>query len=107
MIGLRVQKSNPNAISNTVYNKVLYGNHPYGRDNTEATLKAISRDDVVSYYESTFKPNNGVMIVVGDYDRKTMKSKLEAAFSGWNPGEVAAKSLPTYCSTKFDGYLHR
>ena len=94
MIGLRVQKSNPNAISNTVYNKVLYGNHPYGRDNTEATLKAISRDDVVSYYASTFKPNNGVMIVVGDYDRKTMKSKLEAAFSGWNPGEVAAKSLP-------------
>jgi zinc protease len=95
MIGLRVQKSNPNAISNTVYNKVLYGNHPYGRDNTEATLKAISRDDVVSYYASTFKPNNGVMIVVGDYDRATMKSKLEAAFSGWKPGDVTTRSLPS------------
>ncbi len=95
LIGLRVQKSNPNAISNTVYNKVLYGNHPYGRDNTEATLKAISRDDVVSYYASTFKPNNGVMIVVGDYDRATMKSKLEAAFSGWKPGDVTTRSLPS------------
>ena len=94
LIGLRVQKSNPNAIANTVYNKVLYGNHPYGRDNTEATLKAITRDDVVSYYASTFKPNNGVLIVVGDYDRATMKSKLEAAFSDWKAGDVAARQLP-------------
>lgn len=94
IVGLRVQKSNPNAISNTVYNKVLYGNHPYGLDSTEATLKTITRGDVVGYYESTFKPNNGVLIVVGDYDRGTMKSKLEAAFSGWKPGEVSAKQLP-------------
>ena len=54
----------PNAISNTVYNKVLYGTHPYGRAaNTEATLKAITRDDPVQYYESTFRPNNGALVV--------------------------------------------
>ncbi|MFN0141103.1 MAG: M16 family metallopeptidase [Pyrinomonadaceae bacterium] len=94
MIGLRQQKSNPNAISNMVYNKVLYGNHPYGRNSTEATLTAITREDVLNYYASTFKPNNGVLIVVGDYDRATMKSKLETAFSSWTAGEVAAKSLP-------------
>lgn len=94
MIGLRQQKSNPNAISNTVYNKVLYGDHPYGRDSTEATLRAITRDDVVNYYASTFKPNNGVLIVVGDFDRASVKSKLEAAFSDWKAGEVASTQLP-------------
>lgn len=86
IIGLRQQKSNPNAIANTVYNKVLYGTHPYGRDNTEATLKALTRDDVVAYYESTFHPQNGVLVVVGNYDRNSMKSKLESAFSGWTGG---------------------
>lgn len=94
IIGLRQQKANPNAIGNTVYNRVLYGDHPYGRDNTEATLKAISRDDVVRYYESTFRPNNGVLIVVGNYDKAAMRSKLESAFSAWKPGEVSARTLP-------------
>ncbi len=92
--GLRFQKSNPNIIANTAYNKVLYGNHPYGRDNTEASLKAIGRDDLVRYYESTFRPNNGVLIVVGNYDKAAMKSKLESAFAAWKPGEVAMKTLP-------------
>ncbi|MEK7854448.1 MAG: insulinase family protein, partial [Acidobacteriota bacterium] len=47
LIGLRQQRSNPNAISNVVYDKVLYGDHPYGRSNNEASIKAITRDDLV------------------------------------------------------------
>ena len=94
LVGLRQQKANPNAIANVAFNKVLYGNHPYGRDNTEATLKAISRDDLVKYYENTFRPNNGVLIVVGNYDKKALKTKLESAFAGWKAGDVAMKPLP-------------
>jgi zinc protease len=94
VIGLRQQKANPNAISNVVYNKVLYGSHPYGRDNTEATLKAITRDDLVRYYDSTFRPNNGVLVVVGNYDKAEMKTKLESAFANWKPGDVSARALP-------------
>ncbi|MCC7306324.1 MAG: insulinase family protein [Acidobacteria bacterium] len=94
LVGLRQQRSNPNAISNNVYAKVLYGDQPYGRDNTEASLKAISRDDLVKYYESTFRPNNGVLIVVGDFNKATLKSKLEKAFANWKPGDVSARSIP-------------
>src|SRR5215204_3585697 len=43
LTGLRQQKANPNAVSNVVYNKVLYGDHPYGRDTSEASIKAITR----------------------------------------------------------------
>ncbi len=94
LVGLRQQKANPNAISNVVYNKVLYGDHPYGRDNTEATLKAIGRDDLVKYYESVYKPNNATLIVVGDFNRAALKSKIEKAFAGWKPGTVANGTLP-------------
>ncbi len=95
IIGLQQQKTNPNAIANTAYNKVLYGTHPYGRDNTEATLKAISRDDLVKYYGETFRPNNGVLIVVGNFEKAALKTKLEKAFAGWaSNGMVAAKTLP-------------
>jgi zinc protease len=94
LLGLKQQKSNPNAISGVVYNKVLYGDHPYGRDNTEATLKAITRDDVVSFYDSTFKPNNATLIVVGDFNKARLRSKIESTFAGWKSGEVAAEKLP-------------
>lgn len=95
LIGLRQQKANPNAIANVAFNKVLYGDHPYGRDNSEATLRAITRDDLVSYYQSTFQPNNAVMIVVGNFDKAAIKGSLEKAFGSWKTsGAVAARSLP-------------
>ena len=93
LLGLRQQKSNPNAISSNVYDKVLYGDHPYGRSNNEASIKAITRDDLVKYYESTFRPNNGVLSVVGDYNKGALKQKLEKAFENWKPGDVSARTI--------------
>lgn len=93
LVGLRQQKSNPNAISDVVYNKVLYGSHAYGRTNTEASIKAITREDLVSYYGSTYRPNNATLIVVGSFDKAALKSQLEKAFGGWKAGDVSAKSL--------------
>jgi len=95
IVGLRQQKANPNAISNVVYNKVLYGDHPYGRNTTEATIEAIKRDDLVSYYDSTYRPNNGTLIVVGSFDKAALKDKLEKAFANWKPGEIKVNELPT------------
>ncbi|HEX8636909.1 MAG TPA: insulinase family protein, partial [Pyrinomonadaceae bacterium] len=92
------RKSNPNAISNLVYDRVLYGkDHPYGRQlsGDETTIKAITRADVVQTYESTYRPNNAVLIVVGDVDTKTLTPKLEKAFAGWKPGTVPTGTLPT------------
>ena len=94
LIGLRQQKANSGAIANVAFNKVLYGDHPYGRDNTEATIKAITRDDVVNFYTNNFRPNNGTLIVVGSFDSKALKTKLESAFGGWKAGDVPAARLP-------------
>jgi zinc protease len=94
LIGLRQQKANSGAIANVAFNKVLYGDHPYGRDNTEATIKAITRDDIVSFYTNNFRPNNGTLIVVGSFDSKSLKSKLESAFGSWKTGDAPSAQLP-------------
>jgi Predicted Zn-dependent peptidases len=94
LVGLRQRKANPNAISNVVYNKVLYGDHPYGRDDNESTIKAITRDDVVKYYESTYQPNGATLIVVGDFNKATLKAQVEKAFAGWKAGAAANTVLP-------------
>ena len=94
LIGLRQQRTNPGAISNIVYNKLLFGSHPYGRTSSEASIKAISRDDLVKYYQSTYRPNNATLIVVGDIDKATLKTKLEKAFATWKPADVKSRDLP-------------
>lgn len=94
LLGLRQQRTNPNAISNNVYNRVLFGDHPYGRSSNEASIKAVTRDDLVGYYESTYRPNNATLIVVGDFDKAALRSKLEKAFADWKPARVTARNLP-------------
>ncbi len=94
LIGLRQQRTNPTAISNIVYNRVLFGEHPYGRSSSEASIKAITRDDLVKYYESTYRPNNATLIVVGDIDKGTLKTKLEKAFANWKPADTKLRDLP-------------
>jgi zinc protease len=91
------RKSNPNQISGLVYDRVLYGkNHPYGRQlsGDETTIKAIKREDLVKNYESTYRPNNAVLIVVGDVDGKSLMPKLEKAFANWKPGTIPSGTLP-------------
>ncbi|MDQ3043392.1 MAG: insulinase family protein, partial [Acidobacteriota bacterium] len=85
-------------ISSVVYDRVLYGaEHPYGRQlsGSETTIKSLSRNDLVSFYEASYRPNNAVLIVVGDVDGKTLMPKLEKAFSAWKPGNVAMGELPS------------
>lgn len=98
LVGFIQRKSNPNAISGVVYDRVLYGkDHPYGRQlsGDETSIKNLSRNDLVGFYESTYRPNNAVLIVVGDVDAKTLLPKLEKAFANWKPGTVSNGTLPT------------
>jgi zinc protease len=98
LAGFTIRKANPNAISGVVYDRVLYGkDHPYGRQlsGDETSIKNLSRSDLVGFYESTYRPNNAVLIVVGDIDSKTLMPKLEKAFANWKPGTVSNGTLPT------------
>jgi len=88
MVGFVQRKANPGAIAKMVYNKVLYGNQVYGRDlgGTENSIKAMTSDDLVSFYQTNYRPNNATLVVVGDVDGKTLMAKLEKAFAKWKPG---------------------
>ncbi len=93
LVGFLQRKSNPTAVASVVYDKVLYGNQAYGRQlgGDETSVKAMSRDDLVKFYDTNYRPNNGTLIVVGDVESKTLLAKLEKALSGWKSGESMAK----------------
>jgi zinc protease len=97
LVGLRQRRDNPNAIASVVYNNLLYGkNHPYGNQlgGNDTSIKSFSQDDLRKFYETYYRPNNAVLIVVGDAEMKTLKPKLETAFAKWKPGNAATANVP-------------
>ena len=78
--------------------KFLYGpGHPYsnpltGTGYTETVL-TISREDIVKFYDTWFRPNNARLVVVGDIDMKELIPALEKRFGGWKKGDVPKKNV--------------
>lgn len=73
--------------------------HWSNRYPTEASVKAITRDDMAAFQRRYLGPKNFVFAVSGDFDAKVMTKKLNAAFAGWptpgeNPGPPAAPATP-------------
>ncbi|HUG52655.1 MAG TPA: pitrilysin family protein [Vicinamibacteria bacterium] len=74
------------------WNVLLYGeDHFTNRFTTEASVKSISRQDLLDFHRKYFHPANMIAAVSGSFSRPEMIRKLEAAFAGW-PG--AAPSVP-------------
>ncbi|MFV0389930.1 MAG: M16 family metallopeptidase [Pyrinomonadaceae bacterium] len=96
MLGFKQMKESPTAIASSVYGKVLYGeDHPYGRplDGDEQSVSALKRDDLVAFYNEYYRPNNSILIVVGDTDKNSLMPKLEKAFGAWKAAEVPASTV--------------
>ncbi len=92
------EKVTPVAMGLRVLPALLYGEgHPYAvpftGSGTEATVAKLTRDDLVRFHQTYFKPNNATLLVVGDVSVGELKGLLEKLFAGWKPGDVPAKAL--------------
>ncbi|MES2587677.1 MAG: pitrilysin family protein [Bacteroidota bacterium] len=76
-------KSSPDQIANNVVQKVNFPSHPYGEIMTEATLAAITRDDVVNYYKNTFTPTGSYIVIVGDINKDEAIKLVNSYFGNW------------------------
>jgi predicted Zn-dependent peptidase len=82
-------------IEATEWNALLYGEgHFTNRFTTEASVKAITRDDLVAFHRRTFFPANMIAAVSGAFSRAEMLRKLEAAFADWPSPRAALPPIP-------------
>lgn len=88
--------ANPNAVANRVYNKILYGEDhvfSYPVSGTAESVKAISMDDLKSYYNNYFSPSISTFQVVGNIDKKEVMKDLKSLEDRWAAKEV---NIPEY-----------
>ncbi|MEO6938814.1 MAG: pitrilysin family protein [Candidatus Kapaibacterium sp.] len=63
--------------------KLIFGDHPYGAIENEATVKAITVDVVRAWHAKNFGPNNAVLSINGDITKEQILPMLEKAFGDW------------------------
>ena len=93
------EKVTPNAMALRVGPGLLYGKgHPYAGPfsglGTEASVGKMTREDLVKFHETWFKPNNATLLIVGDTTLAEITPKLETLFGSWKSGEVTKKVIP-------------
>ncbi|HPP01905.1 MAG: insulinase family protein [Candidatus Omnitrophica bacterium] len=95
---IQMEKKTPDSMALRVLPKLLYGeghaySNPLTGSGTEESVQKMTREDIVQFYETWFKPNNAALIVIGDITIDEMVPKIEKLFAGWKPGDVPQKNL--------------
>ena len=100
LAGIQQESIRPRAMARRVLPKLMYGDgHPYALSltgsGTIASVSALTADDLDRFHGMWFKPNNARLLVVGDATMDEVMALAEAAFGGWEPGDVPDQTLPT------------
>ena len=89
---MKVSYEDPDFIAGTVFDRLVYGFHPYGKPNggTPESLSAITRADLQAFHKRWFAPNNAILAIVGDVTAEEAFAGAERAFGSWARSEVPA-----------------
>jgi zinc protease len=85
---VRVKISNENTayVAARVANEILYPpEHPYHRPpiGTEATLAAVTRDDLAAFHAAHYGPNTTILALAGDVDPVSTLEQVRRSFLQW------------------------
>lgn len=95
LAGLQEIAQSPADLAERAFFQALYGSHPYASppEGTEASLPAISREDIQAFHQRYYGGRNAVVAIVGDLDRASAE-RLAADLVGALPAGEPAPPLP-------------
>jgi zinc protease len=99
LAGIQREKVSPIPMALRVFPRFLYGEkHAYGNpltgSGTEQSVAGLTREDLIKFHQTWFKPNNATLVVVGATTMLEIKPKLEKLFGKWAKGDVPRKTIP-------------
>ncbi|MCB0123198.1 MAG: insulinase family protein, partial [Caldilineaceae bacterium] len=95
LVRLQERAQDTNRMAALRFYETIYGHHPYGRAVSGYTesIRALTRDDLVSYHADYYTPNGTILVVVGDVDTQQVLDLIHAQFGTWE-GAPADQTIP-------------
>lgn len=92
---LKSNEKNVAANASRLRNALAFGkNHPYGEMATEESIKSLTLEDVKSYYNNYFVPQNAYLVIIGDTKLQEAKSLVTEYFGNWKQRKIPSFNLP-------------
>lgn len=94
--GMRVSYEDPDYIAGSVFDRLVYGFHPYGVPNggTPQSLQKLTRDDLLDYHRRYFAPNNCILAIVGDVTAEEAFAASGRILGDWPAHEIQVPKFP-------------
>jgi len=89
-------RDNPGRVASEVMAAALYGpRHPYGytQIGTDASVRGLTRDDMVAFWRRHFVPGNAALVVAGDISMEALREVADKVFAGWEGPASAPAAL--------------
>ncbi len=96
LTSLDLELDDPGRLARRVFQQAIYpANHPFHTFPTAESLKSLSREDAVSFYQKQYRPDQMVLTLVGDFDPKQVRSLLETSLNDWKAeGKAPVANYP-------------
>ena len=93
--GIRSSHDKPGVVAMKAFRSTLFKEGSYGHPvkGTENSLDKISRDDVAAFHRKFYRPNLGILAVVGNIEPKEISTAVEAPLEAWERSDAPASSF--------------
>lgn len=82
---LRRRRDNPTELLSKEFAALHYTDgHPLGREPTEASLRSISREDLIGFHRRYVRPDNLMLAAAGHFDKESLVALLEQSLGNWS-----------------------
>lgn len=89
------RNDDPQQIGQREFAKLIYGaNSVYARQEEYATVNSVTRDDLVAFHQTWFKPENVQMALWGNFKKEELVEKIKARFGDWAKGSTPVPPPP-------------
>jgi zinc protease len=83
-------EEDPRQVTRLAFAKKLFGPHPYAfpSEGSPATLSSLSREDIIHFYQTTYRPNNATILIVGQITMDESLQLLQNYFKSWDQAPI-------------------
>lgn len=92
---IRSQQEQPFTVAFDQLRQIMYRDHPYALSGlgTEESVSQLSREDLLTYHQTHFRPDNMVISLSGRIDTESAIAMVNRVFGDWQPPAAPLPSL--------------
>jgi zinc protease len=84
------EEDDPGKVADKAFHRRVFGTGPYGNPETgtRESVAALTREQMVEFHRTYYRPNNAILVVVGDVSVDELRDTVVPRFSLWPKGDV-------------------